>query len=126
MTFMLSSKLGLADIIDKLPGARIVLRVDYNVPIKDGRITDSTRIDATIPTIKFLLENNVRSIVLMSHLGRPNGVRDPKYTLSPVADALSKALDNRKIEFMDDCVGEKVEEFCKAPAEGTVRLNWRT
>lgn len=121
MASMLSSKLGLADIVDKLPGARIVLRVDYNVPIKDGRITDSTRIDATIPTIKFLLENNVRSIVLMSHLGRPNGVRDPKYTLGPVAEALSKALD-RKVEFLDDCVGEKVEEFCKSPAEGTIVL----
>ncbi|GFE53999.1 phosphoglycerate kinase [Babesia ovis] len=121
MESMLSSKLGLADIVDKLPGARVLLRVDFNVPIKDGAVNDCTRIKATIPTIEFLLKNNVKTIVLMSHLGRPDGSRVDKYSLRPVVGELSKIL-NKKIEFLDDCVGDAVEKFCKEAPAGTIVL----
>ncbi|GIX63135.1 phosphoglycerate kinase, putative [Babesia caballi] len=122
MTSMLSSKLGLADITEKLPGARILLRVDFNVPIEDGCIRDCTRINATIPTITFLLNHNVHSIVLMSHLGRPDGSRVEKYSLRPVASELSKALNNRKVDFLEDCVGPSVEKFCQECPAGTIAL----
>ncbi|GBE60602.1 phosphoglycerate kinase [Babesia ovata] len=122
MVSSLSSKLGLADITDKLPGSRILLRVDFNVPIKDGSVRDCTRIKATIPTIQFLLNHGVHSIVLMSHLGRPNGERVEKYSLRPVAAELSKALDNRKVDFLDDCVGPAVEKFCQEAPFGTIAL----
>ncbi|EDO07161.1 Phosphoglycerate kinase family protein [Babesia bovis T2Bo] len=121
MESMLSSKLGLADIVDKLPGARILLRADFNVPIKEGVIGDCTRIKATIPTIEFLLKHNVKSIVMMSHLGRPDGSRVEKYSLRPVATELSKIL-NKKVDFLDDCVGETVEKFCQEAPTGTIVL----
>ncbi|ORM42036.1 Phosphoglycerate kinase [Babesia sp. Xinjiang] len=121
MESMLSSKLGLADVVDKLPGSRVLLRVDFNVPIKEGSIRDCTRIKATVPTIEFLLKHGVKSIILMSHLGRPNGSRVEKYSLRPVAAELSKIL-NRKVEFLDDCVGAAVEKFCKEAPTGTIVL----
>ncbi|KAK1443595.1 phosphoglycerate kinase [Babesia gibsoni] len=122
MASLLSSKLGLADVVKELPGSRILLRVDYNVPIKEGEIKDSTRIQATVETIEFLLANGVHSIVIMSHLGRPDGQRVPKYSLRPVAEKLSIVLGNKKIDFLDDCVGPDVEAVCKAASERSIIL----
>ena len=75
-----------------LRGKRVFIRVDFNVPLKDGRITDDTRIRASLPTIKYALENGAKVIILASHLGRPKGKPDPQYSLQPVATRLSELL----------------------------------
>ncbi|KAK2196890.1 bifunctional Phosphoglycerate kinase superfamily/Phosphoglycerate kinase/Phosphoglycerate kinase [Babesia duncani] len=118
----LSEKLGLADIVSELPGKRVVVRVDYNVPLGDGKVLDATRVKATIPTINFLLEHNVKTIILISHCGRPDGEKNPKYSLRPVADVLSSLLDGRRIEFIDDCIGERVENACNNAGDKTIFL----
>jgi phosphoglycerate kinase len=112
--------------IDKVPsfaGQRVLVRVDFNVPLhkKTMAVTDPRRISATIPTINYLLQKGARSVVLMSHLGRPDGQPSPKYSLKHVHATVEKEL-GRKVVFLDDCVGPEVERACKNPAEGTVFL----
>ncbi|CAJ0583805.1 unnamed protein product, partial [Mesorhabditis spiculigera] len=109
--------------IDKLDlaGKRVLIRVDFNVPQKDGKITNNQRIVAAVPTIKHALDNKAKSVVLMSHLGRPDGRRQEKYTLKPVVEELQKLI-GRDVKFLDDCVGKEVEEACANPAEGSVIL----
>lgn len=92
------------------------MRVDYNAPLKksnDGVISvaDNSRIVASLPTIEYLLKQGAKSIVLMSHLGRPDGVHVAELSLKPVAKELS-ALLQRPVQFLEDCVGEKVETAC--------------
>jgi phosphoglycerate kinase len=91
-------------------GKRVLVRVDFNVPMDEGgRITDDTRIVASLPTIKYLLENGA-VVILMSHLGRPKGP-DPKYSLRPVAAHLQQLLGNDvTVKFVEDCVGPEVKE----------------
>lgn len=96
-------------------------RVDFNVPLKEGKITNNQRIVAALDTIKYALEQQAKSVVLMSHLGRPDGNRNAKYTLKPVAEELKKLL-NRDITFLNDCVGPEVEAACADPAAGSVIL----
>jgi len=88
-----------------LKGRRVLIRVDFNVPIKNGTIGDDTRIRASLPTIEYALEHGAATVVLCSHLGRPKGKPNPEYSLKPVATAVSKLL-NRPVVFADDCVGE--------------------
>lgn len=109
--------------IDKVDvhGKRVLIRVDFNVPLKGTEITNNQRIVAALPTIKYALENGAKSVVLMSHLGRPDGRRSEKYSLKPVANELSRLL-NTQVKFLDDCVGEAVEEECKDPKAGSVIL----
>jgi len=119
---MLASKAGINDIADKdIKGKRVLMRVDYNVPIEDGQVADSTRISATVPTINRLFERGAHSIVLMSHLGRPDGQRVEKYSLRPVAPVLSKLI-GRDVTFLNECIGEEVEDYCQNCAEGQVIL----
>jgi phosphoglycerate kinase len=119
---MLASKAGINDIPDKdIKGKRIIMRVDYNVPIENGEVADSTRILATVPTILRLFERGVYSIVLMSHLGRPDGNRIEKYSLRPVAQVLSK-LVGRDVTFLNETIGEEVEDYCRNCAEGQIIL----
>ena len=98
--------------IDKLSltGKRVLMRVDFNVPQdkKTGAITNTQRIAAALPTIKYALDQGA-SVVLMSHLGRPNGQVVAKYSLCPVARKLSDLL-GRPVLFLDDCVGASVEK----------------
>lgn len=74
----------------------ILMRVDYNVPLETGKITDDLKIRASLPTIKYLLEHGAKKIILISHLGRPQGKKDPNFSLSPVAEALKKLLPDQK------------------------------
>merc|ERR1712227_175575 len=86
-----------------LKDQRVLMRVDFNVPMKDGKITNNQRIAAAVPTLKFALENGAKSVVLMSHLGRPEGRKQAKFSLAPVATEL-ESLVGRKVTFVNDCV----------------------
>lgn len=101
-------------------GKRVLVRVDFNVPMQDGQITDDRRIRAALPTIQYLLDRGA-TVILMSHFGRPKGQRDPKYSLRPVAERL-QALLNRQVVFLDDCVGKAVESAVHNAPPGTVIL----
>jgi phosphoglycerate kinase len=106
----------------QLSGKRVLIRVDFNVPQDKatGAITNNQRIVAALPTIRFALEQGA-SVVLMSHLGRPDGQRIAKFSLKPVAAELEKQL-GRPVQFLDDCVGPAVEAACQAPGPGSVIL----
>ncbi len=99
-------------------GKKVLVRVDFNVPMKDGVITDDTRITAALPTIKYLLEHGA-AVILCSHLGRPKGGPDPKFTLAPVAEYLGKLL-GKKVAFAADCVGAPAEAAARALKAGEV------
>jgi phosphoglycerate kinase len=105
----------------ELAGKRVLVRVDFNVPLDGTTITDDTRIRAAVPTLQAILEAKPRSITLMSHLGRPKGGPDPKYSLAPVAPALA-ALLGVEVAFAPDCVGETAEAAAAALPEGGVLL----
>jgi len=102
-------------------GKRVLIRVDFNVPMKEGKITSNQRIVAALDTVKHVLGKNAKSVVLCSHLGRPDGNKNQKYTLAPVADEL-KTLLGKDVKFLNDCVGTEVEEACKDPAPGSIIL----
>ncbi len=109
--------------LDVLPvqGKRILVRVDYNVPLDDqGAITDDTRIRETLPTLNYLLEKGA-AIILCAHMGRPKGHPNPKYTLQPVAKRLESIL-RRPVQMASDCVGEKVQEMAQALKPGDILL----
>jgi phosphoglycerate kinase len=90
-------------------GKSVLFRVDLNAPIKDGVVTDDTRISAILPTLKYLMEKKAK-VTLMSHLGRPEGKKNPKYTLLPVAERLAQ-LSGKEILFPDDCIGDGVKKL---------------
>ncbi len=99
-------------------GKRVLVRVDYNVPIKDNKVTDDTRIVAAMPTLNYLLEHGA-AVILFSHLGRPKNGPDPKFSLRPVAAYLSELL-GKPVAFVDDCVGPAAESAAKALKPGEV------
>ncbi|MGH8047710.1 MAG: phosphoglycerate kinase [Chthoniobacterales bacterium] len=105
-----------------LAGKRVLMRVDFNVPQDKatGEITNTQRITAALPTIQYALDQGA-SVVLMSHLGRPDGKKNPKYTLKPIADKLQELL-GKPVKFLDDCVGAEVEAACAALQPGEVVL----
>lgn len=102
-------------------GKRILMRADYNVPLTDdGRIADDFRITASLPTVKYLIERGAK-LVLISHLGRPKGQVNPKFTLRPVAERLAEKL-GRPVKFVDDCIGAAVSEVVGQMQPGDVIL----
>ena len=102
-------------------GKRVLLRADLNLPMKDGRITDDSRLRHTLPTIEELAQKRAK-IIVVSHLGRPDGKRDPKQSLKPVADAMAKLMPKRRIGFAQDCVGAAAETAVDGLAEGDVMV----
>lgn len=105
----------------KLNGLRVLVRVDFNVPLDEtGVITDDTRIVESLPTIQYIIDNGGIAI-LMSHLGRPKGKVNHKYSLAPVADRLSTLL-GKHVHFAADCIGEKAEEVVQSRVSGDVVL----
>nr|WP_320148121.1 phosphoglycerate kinase [uncultured Anaeromusa sp.] len=111
-------KKSLKDIV--VMGKKVFVRVDYNVPMKDGVITNDNRIRATLPTLEYLLAQNA-ALVLASHLGRPKGAPVPEFTLAPVAKRLSELL-GKEVLFAPDCVGEEAAAMAKALKPGQVLL----
>jgi len=105
----------------ELTDKRVLMRVDFNVPQdkKTGEITNTQRIVAAIPTITLALEKGAKSIVLMSHLGRPNGQKNAKFTLKPIAEKLEEIL-GKKVTFLSDCVGDEIEAACADPEAGSI------
>ncbi|GBF48752.1 phosphoglycerate kinase [Leptospira ryugenii] len=101
-------------------GKRIFLRVDFNVPVEDGKVTDTTRIEKTLPTIDLLLSKGAK-LVIGSHLGRPKGGPEPKYSMKPVYEAFQK-LTKAKVSFIEKVVGSEVVSASKALAEGEILL----
>jgi len=101
-------------------GKRVLVRVDYNVPLKDGKVTDDTRIVKSLPTLKHILDNGGR-LVLMSHLGRPKGKVTPAMSLAPVAERLS-TLIGKPVAMAPDCVGEEAERLAMALGDGGVLM----
>ena len=112
------AKLSIKDL--SLRNKRVFIRVDFNVPVKDGKVDDDSRITASLPSIKYATEQGAR-VILASHLGRPKGQRVDKYTLRPVAEHLSELL-RRPVPFADDCVGEAAQQAVNALKNGDVVL----
>jgi phosphoglycerate kinase len=108
------AKLSIRDL--DLERKRVFIRVDFNVPIKDGTIGDDTRIKASLPTIRYAMEHRATP-VLASHLGRPKGKRNPQMSLKPVADRLSRVL-GKPVMFAEDCVGDEVTQAVDRVHEG--------
>jgi phosphoglycerate kinase len=103
-----------------LKGKRVLMRVDFNVPMADGKVTDDKRIKASLPTIQYVLEQGA-SVALMSHLGRPKGGPDPEFSLKAAAEVLAGLL-GRPVKMAPDCVGPEVEAMAKALKPGDVLM----
>lgn len=99
-------------------GKKVLVRVDFNVPLKDGVVGDDTRIRGALPTIQYLLDNGA-AVILCSHLGRPKGERNPQYSLAPVAEYL-KGLVSNPVYFADDCIGESAQKAAAALKPGEI------
>ncbi len=105
----------------ELKGKRVLMRVDFNVPLDENKnVTDDTRIRASLPSILKVI-NDAGKLILMSHLGRPKGKKDPKYSLEPVAKKLSELL-GKEVKFAKDCIGDEVKKLVDSLNEGDVLL----
>ena len=103
-----------------LKGKRVLMRVDFNVPLEGGRVANDKRVRAALPTIKYIT-NAGSKLILMSHLGRPKGQRVPEMSLEPCVTVLN-ALLGRKVKFVDDCIGETVEAVIDNLGGGDILL----
>ena len=112
------SKLSIRDL--ELAGKRVFIRVDFNVPLDSGKVSDDTRITSAIPTIQFAVDKGAK-VILASHLGRPKGQRNPKYSLKPVADHLAKLL-GVEVAFANDCIGEEAANVVNSLKDGQIAV----
>jgi len=103
-----------------ISGKRVFVRADFNVPVRKGRITETHRIESTLPTLRFLLAK-ARKLLIASHLGRPGGKRDPEWSLAPVRDHLEQAL-SCAVTLAPDCIGSEVEALAQDPTHKVVLL----
>lgn len=103
-----------------LKGKRVIMRVDFNVPMQDGKVTDDKRIRASLPTIQYVLDQDA-SLILMSHLGRPKGGSDPEFSLRAASEVLSSLL-GKPVKMAPDCVGPEVEKMAKALKPGEILM----
>jgi phosphoglycerate kinase len=103
-----------------IKGKRVLMRVDFNVPMQDGKVTDDKRIRASLPTIQYVLDQGA-SLVLMSHLGRPKGNPNPAFSLKAASETLASLL-GRPVQMAADCIGSEVEETARALKPGQVLL----
>ncbi|KAJ9495387.1 phosphoglycerate kinase [Exophiala xenobiotica] len=116
----LSNKLSITDC--DLKDKRVLIRVDFNVPLDaDKNVTNNQRIAGALPTIKYAVDHGAKAVILMSHLGRPDGKANPKYSLKPVVPELEKLL-GKNVTFTNDCVGPEVEETVNKASGGQVIL----
>jgi len=104
-----------------LRGKRVLLRADLNVPMKNGAVSDATRIERLAPTINTLLDRGAK-VIVMSHFGRPEGKRDPAFSLRPLIAPLSRAIGGRDVVFAEDCIGDDAKHFISALRPGQVAL----
>ncbi|HTH96258.1 MAG TPA: phosphoglycerate kinase [Stellaceae bacterium] len=102
-------------------GKRVLVRVDLNVPMQDGKVSDTTRIERLVPTIKTLADRNAK-VVLMSHFGRPKGKRSADTSLAQLVQPLSQALGGKKVAFAEDCIGVPAEQAVAALRDGEILL----
>ena len=103
-----------------IAGKTVLVRVDYNVPIKDGQIAEDMRIRASLPTLQYLIEKGAEKIVVISHLGRPEGKPTLEYSLSPCAKRLGELLPNQTVRFVDQTVGSSVESAVSELPQGGI------
>ena len=115
---IIMAKLFIEDL--QVKGKRVLMRVDFNVPIDKGVITSEKRIDASLPSIKYLSEHGAK-VILMSHLGRPKGEKKPEFSMKPVAENLKTKI-SAKVSFVDDCIGDSVVKAVAAMKDGDVLL----
>jgi len=108
------------DDLGDVAGKRVLLRVDLNVPVKDGEVTDTTRIDRVAPTITELSDKGAK-VILLAHFGRPKGKPDPEASLRPIAHAVEAVLDQR-VHFAPDCIGEPAKQAVDEMADGDILL----
>jgi phosphoglycerate kinase len=117
----LSRKLAIDHIPRQISNSRVLMRVDFNVPMKEGKITDPKRIVATLPSINYLLDQGARNVVLMSHMGRPKGAPNPAFSLKPLVPAVEDLL-GRKVTWVPDCVGADTSKALAASKAGEIFL----
>src|SRR6266566_7222115 len=94
-------------------GKRVLLRADLNVPVREGMVTDATRIERLAPTIEALVEKRAK-VIVMSHFGRPDGKPDPAFSLRPLIGPLEKAIGGRRVAFATDCIGPEAKRVIAA------------
>jgi phosphoglycerate kinase len=101
-------------------GKRVLVRVDFNVPLAEGAVTDDTRVRAALPTLRYLVDHGAR-VIVVSHLGRPKGERDPQFSLRPVQRVVQRLL-GRNVYFVDDIVGPEAHEAVERMVDGEILM----
>ncbi|HKJ61628.1 MAG TPA: phosphoglycerate kinase [Hyphomicrobiales bacterium] len=104
-----------------LDGKRVLVRADLNVPLADGKVSDATRIERFLPTVKRLAESGAK-VIILSHLGRPKGQKNPEFTLRPVAEKIAELMPERPVRFVEDCIGDQVKQAVDAMKPGDIVL----
>ena len=117
----LSKKMGIDHIPHLIKDSRVLMRVDFNVPMKDGVVTDPKRIVSTLPSINYLLDQGAKSVILMSHMGRPKGSKQMQFSLGQIQPAVSDLL-GKNVQFVPDCVGADTAKACGESKNGEVLL----